>query len=561
MKLVIGEPYVELTGPFDAQAAIAITRLTGRKYWKGDDFLRAEATASNIKTLLKAQWAVEDPLGVLNELARLSAAPTQNMMVPYVTSTFTPQRTLAEFQQQILALSWDRPAYAILLDMGLRKTATTLINIGYLAAADILTGALIVCNNGLQKQWLEELLPLDWDSSVPRHTLIWKGRPIKWPKTTAVELLAINYEAVRSPNGFAVARDFIARHNGKLMMVADESQHIKTYDAKQTEACQALGDRVSFRRILTGTPFSRNLEDAWSQYKFLDERILGYKNITPFRNHFCILGANYTTVGNKNEEEFWKLVAPHTYRRTKQELGGLPPKVYSVRPYEVDAATRLHYQNLKRTFMTQLDDGTIVDVKSALVMWLRLQQVVCGYLPGANGTEDEDLHPISDIRLDVLGTVLDQLDGPTIIWARFRPDIRRVKARLINMYGPRAVVTYYGADSETERYTNKTKFIDGHAQFFISNPAVGGEGVDGLQKVCHSVVYYSNSFQALHRWQSEDRTWRDGMGDLSCTYIDILARSTVDTMILSNLREKKSMSDLTLDEIRLALAEEIDIPA
>jgi hypothetical protein len=32
-------------------------------------------------------------------------------------------------------------------------------------------------------------------------------------------------------------------------------------------------------------------------------------------------------------------------------------------------------------------------------------------------------------------------------------------------------------------------------------------------------------------------------------------------MILSNLREKKSMSDLTLDEIRLALAEEIDIPA
>jgi hypothetical protein len=92
-------------------------------------------------------------------------------------------------------------------------------------------------------------------------------------------------------------------------------------------------------------------------------------------------------------------------------------------------------------------------------------------------------------------------------------------------------------------------------RWFVANPASAGTGTDGLQKVCQNAVYYSNSFNALDRWQSEDRIDRFGMiGPAS--FVDIIATRSIDRPILANLRAKKDMSDLTLDQIRMALIQE-----
>jgi SNF2 family DNA or RNA helicase len=70
-----------------------------------------------------------------------------------------------------------------------------------------------------------------------------------------------------------------------------------------------------------------------------------------------------------------------------------------------------------------------------------------------------------------------------------------------------------------------------------------------LQGICRTNVYYSNSFNSLARWQSEGRTWRDGTTG-SVVYIDLVAKGSPDSRILQNLKDKKSISDLALDEYR-----------
>ena len=69
---------------------------------------------------------------------------------------------------------------------------------------------------------------------------------------------------------------------------------------------------------------------------------------------------------------------------------------------------------------------------------------------------------------------------------------------------------------------------------------------------CGTVIYYSNSFNYITRAQSEDRTHRIGMKG-AVTYFDLVADKSVDSHILRNLNAKRSVSDLTLDEIRASL--------
>ena len=81
--------------------------------------------------------------------------------------------------------------------------------------------------------------------------------------------------------------------------------------------------------------------------------------------------------------------------------------------------------------------------------------------------------------------------------------------------------------------------------------------IDGLQKACSTVIYYSNSFNAGERWQSEDRTHRHGTTK-HVVYYDLIAkgRGSIDRRILGNLRNKKNLSDLTLDELKEMLSEQ-----
>jgi SNF2 family DNA or RNA helicase len=148
--------------------------------------------------------------------------------------------------------------------------------------------------------------------------------------------------------------------------------------------------------------------------------------------------------------------------------------------------------------------------------------------------------------------IIEQRGGKIVIWCRFHEDIEIVMKKL----GSKAV-DYYGKTSEAQRSINKQLFLDPNSgvEYFVASPEAAGTGMDGLQHVCQTAIYYSNSFNSLARWQSEGRIWRDGTTG-TAMYFDLIAKGSPDNRILANLKDKKDISDLTLDEYRKLIESE-----
>ncbi len=332
-------------------------------------------------------------------------------------------------------------------------------------------------------------------------------------------------------------------------MIYDESHNIKNGKSQRTKAAWYLGKLAAYRRILTGTPISRDLMDAWSQFKFLDGRILGYSNPVAYRSHYCIMGGykDKQIIGSQNLEEFYATIAPYTYRKTKKEVTDLPEKIYVKRPYVMSEDTKRHYNSMKKMWLTRFDNGEIKDAKNAVVAMLRLQQIACGYLEH----EDGKIEVISDERLEAMMEIIEQVEGQVVIWARFTQDVIRIADRLEKT--GQGVSLYYGELPDGARRFSKQAFVRGVTRFFVGNIAVS-TGLDGLQ-CAPNMIFYSNSFDALSRWQSEDRGHRFGMCE-SLTIFDLVARGSIDTTILKNLSEKRDLATLSLDQIRQAIIDD-----
>jgi SNF2 family DNA or RNA helicase len=544
-------------GPFEYKFLVNIATLSGRKTWKGTQSVRFHASPANIRRLKESAQEItwEDKTGELAAMKELEELATQHAPIEKVKGSYKWGVQPFPHQEEAYALSLQRGGYAYLLEMGLGKTAIALANAGELHKQGKMTGVLVLAPKGVHRQWLNEQIPEHLDPSITANCVLWKKRKIETKEMNqrGLTFLAMNIDAIRTKTGFDTAMQFLKVHSGRSMMVIDESQLIKSWKATRTRAAWKLGDMATYRRICTGTPIAKNIMDAWAQFYFLDWKILGHKYVTSFRSRYCIMGGyeGRQIIGQRNIEEFYQLIAPHAYRKTKAECLNLPPKIYTVREYDMDDVTRRHYKSMKDTFMTELKSGAIVDAQHAAVAILRLQQIICGYLP-----DEGKLSVISDERLNVLLDVIDQVNGPVVIWCRFTADINRIYDRLTKRneegFGPQCAVRYYGEMNEKERDKAKAKFLSGEARFFVGNTAAGGTGLN-LQGACQTAIYYSNSFRALDRWQSEDRLHR--MGTVGAvTYIDIVANASVDRLILRNLKAKKSISDLTFDQIRMALA-------
>lgn len=528
------------TLPIEMSSASArvVGKLEGRKKWLLSGGLSFEPTPHNLAVLGEA-YPGSQVCGLED------GAPWAEMVVPH--QPYTPLTKPYAAQSSALELCKDKPAYALFMEQGTGKTKVALDKAGHLWCGGQITGVLVVSMNGAHRQWVEE--------HVPKHLGVesragWWNKKAIAPELFQTDVLAIftTYtQAIIRPVGRKPCEDFIAAHRGRVLMVVDESQNIKNPASAATEAATELGGKCAFRMVLSGTPMPNSVMDLWSQYKFLDEAIIGFRYKSAFQREYCAMGGHMgrSVIGAKDIERLQEKLRPFTFRVTKEEMLDLPPKIYNEWSFQMDAAQKKHYEEMRLQLLTVLEDGTIASAKNAIAGFVRLQQIGCGNLQ----MDDGSLVEISPARIDALKEIIELHPGEKIvIWSRFTRDVHRI----MGVLGPEAVA-YTGETSPVGKAEALRRFTDpgSRVRFFVSNPAAGGTGIDGLQKVCSTVIYYSNSFNAGERWQSEDRTHRHGTTK-HVVYYDLIAKTSgsIDRKILGNLRNKKNMSDLTLDELK-----------
>jgi SNF2 family DNA or RNA helicase len=247
-------------------------------------------------------------------------------------------------------------------------------------------------------------------------------------------------------------------------------------------------------------------------------------------------------VGFKNLEELEQKLKTFSYRVKKEDCLDLPAKVYTKRVVQLSDEQRKVYNEIRDEAIANLD-GDRMTVNNVLTEIIRLHQITAGFFSGESG----QIQKLSNNKLDALLEIIEDTDEKIIIWANWVYNIEEITNKLVDIYGPSSVVNFYGAVNSEKRSKAIDLFMnDPNCRFFVANPSTGGFGLTLTSATL--VIYYSNSFNAEHRMQSEERAHRIGQTK-KVTYIDLITEDSVDEKIVTSLKNKFKLSAATLGEV------------
>jgi SNF2 family DNA or RNA helicase len=421
------------------------------------------------------------------------------------------------YKHQLTALekSWNKETYAYFMEMGTGKTKVLIDNMSMLYDKGKIDGALIIAPKGVVKTWYEQEIPTHLPNHIENVTVLWQSNINKTQQEkletlfeieTALHILVMNVEALSTEKGVKFAAKFLNSH--KTLMAIDESTTIKTPSAKRTKNIIGLGKAAKYKRIMTGSPVTKNPLDLYTQCEFLDPYLLDFASYYAFRNRYAVMKTMHVRGRS--------IQVVHAF----QNMGELSEKLknFSYRVFKVTSTM---------TVITQL---------------MRLQQITCGHFVADDGSTQE----IKNNRITELMDVLDEIEGKAIIWGHWQKDIQNMVDEIERVHGPGSVVSYYGLTPQDERQDNIRKFqSDPRCRFLVGTPSTGGYGI--TLTAANTVIYYSNGYDLEKRLQSEDRAHRIGQKK-NVTYIDIIAEKTVDEKIQKSLRKKINIASEVLGE-------------
>ena len=439
--------------------------------------------------------------------------------------------------------------------MGTGKTKVLIDNMAMLYDKGKIDGALIIAPKGVIETWYKQELPAHLPAHIEKVTVLWQANINQKQQKNLDQLfksghdlhvLIMNVEAFSTPKGTQFATKFLLSH--KTLMVIDESTTIKNPKAKRTKNILNLSRDSNYRRILTGSPVTRNPLDLFTQCYFLDPYHLDHQSYYSFRTRYAIMktahiaGRSIQLVsGFKHLDELSEKLKPFSYRVLKEDCLDLPPKIYMKREIELSPEQKKVYKQMKEEALAILN-GKQITTMTVLTQLMRMQQITCGHFVADDGTTQE----IKSNRLNELIDILDEVEGKAIIWAHWQKDVQNITDALRKKYGPRSVVDYYGLTPQAQRQKHKDAFQnDSKVRFFVGTPQTGGYGL--TLTAANTVIYYSNGYDLEKRIQSEDRAHRIGQKK-SVTYVDILAEETVDEKIVKSLRKKINIASKVMGE-------------
>ena len=462
------------------------------------------------------------------------------------------------YKHQLTALekSWNKETFAYFMEMGTGKTKVLIDNLAMLYDKGKVDGAIIVAPKGVVKTWYEQELPTHLPDHIENVTVLWQPNITKkqqekleslYEIDTALHILIMNVEALSTEKGVKFARKFLVSH--RSLMAIDESTTIKTPSAKRTKNIISLGKHAKYRRIMTGSPITKNPLDLYSQCEFLDPWLLDFTSYYAFRNRYAemktmhLRGRSIQVVSEfKNLGELSETVKNFSYRVLKDECLDLPKKTFMKREVLLTPDQTKAYLQMQKLAHAQLD-GKMMTTATVLTQLMRLQQITCGHFTADDGT----IHEMPNNRIGELLDLLYEIEGKVVIWAQFQRDVSNILTALHNEFGEGCYVDYYGLTPQEERQENIKKFQDPDSgvRFFVGTTQTGGYGI--TLTAASTMIYYSNGYDLEKRQQSEARIDRIGQ-EKPMTYIDIICENTVDTRIVKALRKKVDIATQIMGE-------------
>ena len=349
------------------------------------------------------------------------------------------------------------------------------------------------------------------------------------------------------------------RDNGPegLFIICDECHKIKRRGSQPARTIRYLGQHARWRLGLTGTPLqprsrskrskrtgtelkvTEGLEDAWSQFDFIDPSIFG--SAEEFENTYLKKGGfrGFQVIGYKNKKKFYRLFHKYSYRRLLREVQEKGKRTITRRVkclFDLGPRSRKIYDSMDRKMFAEVN-GKRITIPLLVSRTMKLQQITGGFL---FDTEAEEVHALPDTRKTLqLHKLLRKIfsqdhSEKVVICAKFIPEIRAIEY-LVSRLGLQSQTIAGGLEYRGEFEVDVTIIqIQSGVAIDLAN--------------ANSFIFYSMGHNFIDYEQARFRVL--SYDKRQVTFYYLLARNTIDELVYEAQTKKKDLSTLVLEHYR-----------
>lgn len=431
------------------------------------------------------------------------------------------------------------PYAAVILDMGMGKTATTLSAVNELmfdrfeVTKVLVIAPLRVANTVWSdeiEQW-SELRNLRYSKIV--------GTPKQ--RKVALQKDADIYIVNRENLPWLVEQ--CSPYFKWDMVVIDELSSFKSWQSKRFKAFMTM--RPYMKRIvgLTGTPSSNGLMDLFAEFKVIDggERLGRF--IGEFRSRYFEEGRRngnivyeYIPMGYA-ECQIQDKISDITISMKALDYLDMPELISTKKLVRMSEKEKEKYSQFKKEYVLSELDGLEVTAANAASLTNKLVQLS----NGAVYSDDHTVVALHEQKLDALEDILESANGePVLVAYWFKHDLARILGRLEKLNVKSRVLK----TEEDIREWNK-----GNVPVGLLHPAGAGHGLN-LQKGGHHLVWFGLTWSLELYQQTNARLWRQGQEAETVVIQHIVTEGTIDEEILKALENKDAQQERLIEAVK-----------
>jgi superfamily II DNA or RNA helicase len=324
---------------------------------------------------------------------------------------------------------------------------------------------------------------------------------------------------ITSYNRLAPWQDVLLSDEIKFKTVIfDEVHELRHSDTQKRRLAQALSERSQQVLGLSATPIFNMGSEIWSVLDSIKPGCLG--SFDEFSSEWCNAGAVFepATLNSYLKKQGLML------RRTADQAG-LTPQIPSKNVVTIDSDlhTLKEFQNVAKMLALSVLSGNIgQDSESAREFDWKLR----------HATGIAKAKPVAEFVKMVLDT------EEKVILVGWHREVYRVWLEELKEF---KTVMYTGSESTKEKEAAIKSFIEGDARIFIISLR-SGAGIDGLQRVCHTVVIGELDHSPHISDQVIGRVARDGQNQHVQAYFLTIADGS-DPFMMERIGVKRSQHD------------------
>ena len=443
-----------------------------------------------------------------------------------------------QYQEYATKRILETPYIALLLEMGLGKTVSTLTAIDlllndYFEATKVLVIAPL---RVAEDTWVREIEKWDHLQHLRISKVLGSVTARRKALKADADIYVINRENV----------EWLVNEYGSQWpfdtVVIDELSSFKNSNSKRFRALRRV--RPLMKRVigLTGTPAPNSLMDLWPQMYLIDQGERLGKTITSFRDRYFIPGARSGHVvyewkeKKEAEERIYEAISDIAVSMKAEDWLELPERINRTIPIPLNLKARELYMKLEKELLLPFKDADVV-ASTAAVLSNKLLQMASG----AVYDEDKGVKLIHDAKLDALEDVIEAANGkPVMVFYNFKHSLSRIQERF-----PQARILRKGRDgNEDIRAWNNDEI-----PLLLVHPKSAGHGLNLQESSCRTVVWFDQIWSLEEDQQANARVYRQGVRH-NIVVVRLVAEGTMDEDAVAALERKAAGQDALMQAVK-----------